>query len=258
MLARKETSVVQKETPLNIYAQAIPKFRRVCQLLRHMDSMGLVMDFTGFRKLLLITANASVSAKNTLSTSDDSEARIMADALLDDCLSLVKARFSQLVQPIDGTTAGQVPADDSLTTLAEPGQQPSSISTLSQIPHPAHLHAYIRFLGLYPNFDGIVDLVRWMSTFSGQIMEEAQETANGVSLMRTCLVAARSYLGQPLPKDKDVDPNIEKEERAHHSKRSNDVRQIISTNEHWGDWDIDEEVEQYDNLREKPLTWHVR
>ncbi|KAL8900050.1 MAG: hypothetical protein Q9207_005879 [Kuettlingeria erythrocarpa] len=258
MLARKETAVVQKETPLNIYAQAIPKFRRACQLLRHMDSMRLDMDFTGFRQLLLITANASVSAKHTLSTSDNSERRIMADALLDDGLSLVKARFSQLVQPIDGITAGQVPADGSLITLAQPGQPPSLISTLSQIPHPAHLHAYIRFLGLYPDYDGLADLVRWMSTFSKQILEEAQETANGVALMRTCLVAARSYLGQRLRKGKDDDPKKEKEEREHHWKRYNDVRHIISTNEHWGDWLIDEEAEQYDKLREKPPTWHVR
>ncbi|KAI4193298.1 MAG: hypothetical protein LQ346_003954 [Caloplaca aetnensis] len=258
MLARRETVVVQKETPLNIYAQAIPKFRRACRLLRHMDSVRLDMDFTGFRLLLLITANASVSAKHTLSTSDDSEERIMAHALLDDGLSLVKARFSQLVQPIDGIGADQVPADGPLITSAEPGQQPSSISTLSQIPHPAHLHAYIRFLGLYPDYDGLADLVRWMSTFSKQIMEEAQETANGVAMMRTCLVAARSYLGQRPPVGMYDDADIEKEAREHHFRRSNDVRHIIGTNEHWGEWLIDEEVEQYNKTSERPPTWHLR
>ncbi|KAL8926535.1 MAG: hypothetical protein Q9208_002862 [Pyrenodesmia sp. 3 TL-2023] len=247
LLARRETVVALKISP---YAQAIPKFHDASRLLRRMDSIGLDMDFTGFGSLLVITANAFELAKATLSTSNDDEHKAMAQALLDEGLSLVKAHFSQLVQPVESIQANQDPSDDASSddprTLADPSQGSSSTSTVSQIPHPAHLHAYIRFLGQYPDYDGLADLVSWMSAFSDQIMEEAKETANGVARMRTCIVAARAFLEQPLTED-----DAAKRERVEH--HIDNIRLTVESNEFWDGWPSDEEVEQYFSIGEQHL-----
>ncbi|KAL8761160.1 MAG: hypothetical protein Q9184_002689 [Pyrenodesmia sp. 2 TL-2023] len=259
LLARQETVVVLKKTPLTPDAQAIPKFHKACRVLQYMDSIGLNMDPAGFRSLLVVTANASESAKNTLFISGNNEERFMAQALLDEGLSLVKAKFSQLVQqPINSIQANQEPSKhssfDGPSTLADHSQQSSSTPTLSQIPHPAHLHAYVRFLGQYPDYDGLADLVRWMSAFSKQIMVEAKETANGVAMMRTCIVAVRAFLEQPLAQGVEDDVSTRKGEH-NHVRRVDGVRQIVESNELWDGWPSDEEVEQYFSVGEQRLGY---
>lgn len=241
LLARPESIVLLKKTSLDHYAQAIPKYHKACRVLDYMGSIGLGMDFTGFRSLCAIVKNAVASAGHILETSDDNEARSIARALLNDGLTLVKARFSQIVEPVD-----TFPGDYSLD-LTDATKQSPSTPRLSRVPHPAHLHAYIRFLGQHPDCDGLAELVQWMSSYCDEIMHEAKETSNGLAMMRTCLVAVRAFLEQPLAEHNEREAPTAEDTKLYENGPGHvdGVRRIIGCKEEWGGWPTDEEVDQY-------------
>ncbi|KAI4120653.1 MAG: hypothetical protein LQ338_006854 [Usnochroma carphineum] len=255
LLAQRRSVVLMEKAASNQHAQAIPKFHEACRLLDNMDSMGLDLDFAGFRHLCDIVKNASASARHILATTDDGGERSTAQRLLDSGFSLVKARFARLAQPLDNVLGNlMVPEDVSplYPEMESAGEHFPHIPRLSRVPHPAHLHSYIRLLGEHPDYDGLAELGRWMSTFSDEIMEEAKETANGLALMRTCLIAIRTFLEQPLAEDSGnggiTSGEVGFQERV---KRVDSVREMIGSNEHWGGWPTDEEVEQYLHTSEK-------
>ncbi|KAL8947544.1 MAG: hypothetical protein Q9183_007777, partial [Haloplaca sp. 2 TL-2023] len=124
---------------------------------------------------------------------------------------------------------------------------------LLQIPHPAHLHAYVRFLGQYKDYDAVLDLVTWISNYYEQIMDEAREFHNGERAMRRCLVAVRVYVEQPLG-DWAVDsdsthPKKEKdlEDYQRDFQRVDSVKAVFESNGEEGPWawPTDEEFEMY-------------
>ncbi|KAL8937960.1 MAG: hypothetical protein Q9211_003429 [Gyalolechia sp. 1 TL-2023] len=247
LLARAKAVVVVKKVSLHPYAQAIPKFHRACRLLEYMDAVGLDLDFAGFKQFCKVFNNSVVFARHILSTSDDNGERSMAQALLKDGLFLAKTRFWRIVQTPDNIRGGRKPFTESSRPLLEPAhgmEQTRQLPTQGRIPHPANLHNYIRLLGQYPDYEGLVDLVRWMSTVSEAIVEEARESYNGATAMRTCVTAIRAFVEQPLAAytvaGNDADKGSEQYETS--SRRLETVRTIIESNELWGGWPTDEEL----------------
>lgn len=58
----------------------------------------------------------------------------------------------------------------------------------------AHLHAYVRVLGLTKDFDGIMRLVKWMVKHHKALEDIATQSRNGPSLFRKVFVAVRVFL----------------------------------------------------------------
>ncbi|KAL9598739.1 MAG: hypothetical protein Q9219_004297 [cf. Caloplaca sp. 3 TL-2023] len=213
LLAQPTTVIVAQETSLDDYAQAIPKFHKACQVVECMDTMGMDLDYAGFRFLCRAFEQALLSARHIHAASHNHGERRRAQIILEDGLALIKPRFWRLFQPIEGPPEGNtiLSGRDSPLPSSEPSaKQIPQYPRLFRVPHPAQLHTYLRLLGRYPDYDGIVDLIRWASTFSSEIMEEAKETQNGLRDMRICLTAARAFIEQPLVDYDDVRKRSEK------------------------------------------------
>ncbi|KAL8830108.1 MAG: hypothetical protein Q9170_005890 [Blastenia crenularia] len=248
LLARPEAVIDVEQAALHPLKHAILKYHRACGLIELMDALGLEMDFTGFKPLCKAFQNAVFSARDILAASEDHHERITAQALLDDGLRFVKRHFWRLGQPIDELLTGSKPSADHFPSPLGPRDETGRIPLLprlSRVPHPAYLHDYIRLLGQYPDNDGLLEVVNWISTYSPEIMKEAREWSNGLRHMRTCLIAVRAFVEQPLLEhDADEGSLAEGEESYDNSlRRVEKAREIIDSNEHWDGWPTDEEVE---------------
>lgn len=253
LLARAKSVVVIKKASLHPYGQAIPKYHKACRLIEHMDAIGLDLDLAGFKQFCKIFKNSVVSARHILATSDDDREKSGAQHHLQDELIFVKERFARIVQTTDIIDEERRPKAESNGLLSTITDETPPLPTLVCVPHPAYLHDYIRLLGQYPDHDSLMDLVRWMSTFSEQIMEEAKESSNGLTAMRTCLTAVRVFLEQPPKEVAGVETTVgeELEKYKVSLKRLEEVRKIIEANEVWDGWPTDEEVKYYLSLGEQ-------
>lgn len=253
LLARPQTVVVTKRVSLSRHVQAILKFHKARRLLEYMDSVGLDLGFAEFHQFCEVFKNAVVSAKHIVSASDDHEERSTAQGLLEDGLALVKSYLWPLSQPAERVFRMQ-------KTSSEPScsssQQNPPILRLINVPHPAQLHAFIRLFGQYPDYNGLVDLVQWISTFSDQIMEEARESSNGLTIMRTCLTAIRAFVEQPLMECNGDETSLKEGTKQYEDavERVERVRKIIESNERWDGWPTDEEVEHYLSKHEQRVN----
>ncbi|KAL8707893.1 MAG: hypothetical protein Q9225_007689, partial [Loekoesia sp. 1 TL-2023] len=252
LLARPQTVVVTKGVSLNHHAQAIPKFHKARRLLEYMDSVCLDLGFAEFQQFCEVFKNAVVSAKHILAASDDHEERSTAQGLLDDGLSLVKSYFWPLALPAERVLQMQKASSE---PSCPSSQQNPPILRLINVPHPAQLHAFIRLLGQYPDYNGLVDLVEWISTFSDQIMEEARESSNGPKAMRTCLTAIRAFVERPLVERNGEEMSLKEGTKQYEDavERVDRVRKIIESNELWDGWPTDEEVEHYFSEHEQRI-----
>ncbi|KAL8664136.1 MAG: hypothetical protein Q9202_003320 [Teloschistes flavicans] len=240
--------------------QTITKFEHACYLLECMDSMKLDLDFEGFEKLLTIVHNAATVSRRTIATPGPKKNPDAAHSMLDTGLSVVKARFSQIVQPsprIHGARKAMIALFDDSSDAKYPSKaDPPPLPRLKQIPHPSALHAYVHFLGAYDDYNGLLDLVRWISGCSTQIMDETKEYSNGPSSMRKCLTAIRVYVEQPLVGYDEGEGMSDKDrERYETSIRLVDtVREVVESNEDLTPWPSDGEVDKYID-RAKLKVW---
>ncbi|KAL8685515.1 MAG: hypothetical protein Q9218_007715 [Villophora microphyllina] len=234
--------------------QSVRKLQEACGLLECLDSMRLDLDFKGFVALLAIVQHAATASKRTIATARPKsiDAAIdAAQAVLDSALSIVKVRFSQMVQPTpeihrvsDGPfQSSYEPSDAGISS----GSDPPPLPKLVQVPHPTHLHAYVHFLGQFEDYDGLLTLVQWMSGCSNQILDEAKEYSNGLRSMRTCLTAIRVYVEQPLigyDEAKEI-PDSERERYRKSMGLLDSVRKVVENNEDLSPWPSDGEVDRY-------------
>jgi len=123
---------------------------------------------------------------------------------------------------------------------------------LLEVPHPAHLHAFIRVLGLRRDYDGIVDLVEWMSLFADEIDGVVEEAKNGRRMMRRCMTAIRVFLERSwmnIPRDDGCNRagygGIIIEANPAPSEIIRAVRDVILENKRWGGWATTDEIVEY-------------
>lgn len=239
---------------------AIKKFGYALYLLRCMDSIKLDLDFKGFEKLLAIVHGAFTVSRRTIATASADRDLDAACRMLYTGLSVVKARFSRIVQPSPRTHSARETmaelSDDCSDSRYRSEIEGPSLPRLINVPHPTALHAYVHFLGAYEDYGGLLDLVRWMSHCSSQIMDETEEYSNGVFSMRRCLTAVRVYVEQPLVGyDEGEDTSCEDREWYETSTKLVDaVREVVENNEDLAPWPSDEEVDRYID-RAKLKAW---
>lgn len=127
---------------------------------------------------------------------------------------------------------------------------------LLEVPTPAHLHPFVRILGLRGDRDGLVELLEWVAYYATEIDAAANEVMNGKRMMRNCLIAARLFLEQDLvPMEhhlpdgslaEEVGSSEHDEKAAGNSQRYMEhFRRVVDENPQWGGWPTDEEVTLY-------------
>ncbi|KAL9578447.1 MAG: hypothetical protein Q9212_005713 [Teloschistes hypoglaucus] len=230
---------------------AVKKFGYALYILKCMDLIKLDLDFKGFEKLLAIVHNAATVSRRTIATASADRDVDAAYSMLDTGLSVVKERFSKIVQPSPRIhrareTMAEL-SDDSSASRYPSEMEPPSLPRLIQVPHPTALHAYVHFLGAYEDYDGLLDLVGWMSDCSSQIMDETAEYRNGALSMRRCLTAVRVYVEQPLVgyDEREGIPYEDRERYETSLRLVEAVREVVENNEDLTPWPSDKEVDRY-------------
>ncbi|KAL8785721.1 MAG: hypothetical protein Q9213_003188 [Squamulea squamosa] len=243
-LSRHQSTVdVHKGLQLQTH---VVQFERAWRLLECMDLLHLDMDFTGFGSLCAIINNVNArtlaSAKHFKNDPDkDTKSR----------LEIVKTRFARLVQPsydlhrhpgTEARLADYCCADSrGKDRPAIPVNDRSALPRLFRVPHPAHLHVYIRCLGHHNDFDGLVDLMRWLTVFTREVLEEAKEVANGRITYKRCIMALRAFGCY------EIVGSVE-EERQRYESALVDLREVLDGKDGWDsqvEWPTDEDVDDY-------------
>ena len=125
---------------------------------------------------------------------------------------------------------------------------------LLDVPRPAVIHAFIRVLGLRRDYEGLLDLVEWMSLFADEINVAADERRNGARMMRKCLIAIRVFLERSwmnIEHDHDLEAAIARygdmviEPDPAPVEVIKAVQNTLLENMAWGGWPTDDEVVEY-------------
>ena len=209
----------------------------------------------------------------------DGDARKSVDLVLSSALSLIKAIFKDTViaderqQNIPRSLVNEKSeidneierTDATIERLDEGTEHDGSVESkaflppacllpkLLQVPGPAELHAFIRVLGFRRDYNGILDLIEWMSLFADDINALANEQRNGRTMMRRCLTAVRVFLERSWMqlRDSGSEPWTAEysgtvvEAAPASVEVISAVHEIILENKYWGGWPSDEEVEEY-------------
>ena len=250
-------------------AQDVQSWTMILSVLRHMGEIGLEVDCAGFQivcvglEKAIIAATRCISAPSGLKSGDLVHSRAME--VLDTGHVFLKSLFKRLV--FNGHPAFDLQQstedDEAVPATAE------LLPRLLEVPAPAHLHAFIRVLGLREDFHGMQELIEWMSRFAPELQALAEEAANGQRMLRRCLVATRVFVEQswvtigqriredegfqqtgPTPKAGKTDGQDDMQQQdsvwiACPTEILDRIYETVVQTEQWGGWPTDEEVEAY-------------
>ncbi|KAL8681084.1 MAG: hypothetical protein Q9186_002796 [Xanthomendoza sp. 1 TL-2023] len=234
-LSNPSTTVVERSSSIQ---QGVLKYDRACLLLRYLDSIKLGIDFTGLGHFCRILKNANASARHILKHGRYRE-RTRAQAVLEAGADIVKTQFARLVRPTDSPFS--VARLSNYIGLPVSVDSQPALPRLLQVPHPVHLHLYIRCLGQHGDFKGLIEFMRWLPEFANEIIEEAKETANGMKMFTRCFVALR------VLEHNDYGVLVEETRQEYESTLEN-LREAIDIRDDWGQpggWPTDEDVDDY-------------
>ena len=269
--------------------QDIKTWKLICRLIEEMKELDMPVDLEGFL-ILCIGLEKSIFSSENMSRNEayhrhmrqgkvDEDTTKSVDLVLSSGLSLIKAIFKDTVvanerqQNIPPSLKSEKSEIDNeierIDAAAEgldegTGHDESKDSNaflppacllpkLLEVPSPAELHAFIRVLGLRRDYNGILDLIEWMSLFADDINTLVDEQRNGKPMMRRCLTAVRVFLERSWMQMRDLgfEPWVAEyggnmvEADPASVEIINAVHEIILENKHWGGWPSDEEVEEY-------------
>lgn len=119
-------------------------------------------------------------------------------------------------------------------------------------PWPQILHAFVRVAGLLRNWNGMLEIVRWMAEHAAEIQETIDVPSNGPEMLRRSIVAVRVFSERTWVPRKSLPTRqgstvVETDKGAPEETR-NEIRCIVGGHEAlWGPWPHNEEVELYMN-----------
>ena len=275
--------------------QDIKTWQMTCRLLSEMFDIDLTLDLEGFH-ILCTGLEKAIFASERLSRRSQKRRRnndmsngteSYADRVLSTGLPLLKQIFKDAVRSksmqqeiptslteetsrinefvkeqgeleSDDTEEDEQDVKDSPTTESRGFLPPGCLlPELLEVPHPACLHAFVRVLGLRRDYDGLLDLVEWMSLFADEINAVADESANGKRMMRRCLIAIHVFMERSWivlekreAEARGEDPSTVHDERETKAEPAppgivKAVKEVVKGNKRWGGWPEPHEVEHY-------------
>ena len=273
--------------------QDIKTWQMTCRLLNEMLEIDLTLDLQGFQ-ILCCGLEKAIFASERLSrnprirrgnTDPSNDTRSYVDHVLSSGLPLLKEIFKDVVRSesmqeaipvslmeetskIDASIEEQGMLDSDEIEEEDIVEEPMTDSKgflpprcvlpkLLEVPHPACLHGFVRVLGLRRDYDGLLDLVEWMSLFANEINAVIDEKANGRRMMRRCLTAIHVFMERSwiiLEKQEAEaqgrDPSIVRNELEMKAAPAparvvRAVQAIVRANEEWGQWPNAMEVMHY-------------
>lgn len=233
-------------------------WKDLCRIVAQMHEIGLDIDFRGFQNLC-IGLESSIRASHRVLLYDpersehsftqsfilEQDSKTLANFVITTGPSFLKTRFNMLVRKqIDF----EVPTDQAseLSNTIEVLQGPT------EMPKPAHIHAFIRVLGFCRDFNGLLDLLGWMSDSApSQFLAVADEPMPGHSLARRCIVAVRVFLErrwEEVSIQEHEREGLDSDQGIAPPEILAKAMSIVARNEDWGGWPTNEEVKVYCEL----------
>ena len=180
-----------------------------------------------------------------------------------------------------------VGADEATIENQGGGTTAPALPRLLTVPRPALLHAHIRALGWLADYEGLLELVRWMREYQDELAEAQSFDRLGQDMMRRAIVALRVFLERgwldngssraPDQSSRDdalrlleaaarketpekESKGLSKSELAYMRLRTpaskeiiQQVREVVESVPAWEGWPSDEEVEEYQD--DKKFNW---
>ncbi|KAL8788397.1 MAG: hypothetical protein Q9195_007315 [Heterodermia aff. obscurata] len=267
VLAKKGVSLETYTGNVDAEFQEILAWKAILTVVNDMRMIGLGLDLSGFRYVCIGYENA-FKAKGKLTPAAGFipvggrlRGRLPCSVrhFMHNGLSYIKDLFKIIVS---GGPSYQVSAR--LDIPVSPAD--TLVPRLLETPSPAHLHPFIRILGLRGDHRGLVELVEWMGEFAPELQTRAEELMNGRRMLRRCLTAAVVFLEQRwLPPEERMQygekyNNGTAEEFGDDAGRTISCesidptkisslaprfRRVIDENSDWGGWPSDDEIETY-------------
>lgn len=132
--------------------------------------------------------------------------------------SRLRTLFHNLVEPSSGS---EMRLDSEDTVGTDP----------SHVPSPAVLHAFVRVLGCFHDYEGLYSLSTWMTKHHEKISTLAASTTLGNQILFRTLVALRGAVQGDLHK---------RQEHLYHGSGSPEIAQLVKAQiesvEEWGGW----------------------
>ena len=256
-------------------AQDILTWNATCDLLHSMRGASLDLDLQGFLLLCVALAKAIFASKSLIlasnkpllsplqkfATNETSDIKapenrtglmLQAEHVLSHGIRHVKKIFKRIVMSDTLKEDNAESNSDKLHEWLQDHEAAASgalLPRLVEVPAPAHLHVYIRVLGLCNDYIGILDLMQWMDHFAPELKVAADEAANGSRLTRRCIVAMRVFLERCWSDGTDSAESetegYEQDNQGAPDEIIDKVYDIIEGNEQWGGWPTDKEVDFY-------------
>ena len=276
----RSNMVIYNETPkISQNVQDVLSWQNIVHLLRRMESLDVGLDLVVFMKLCVGLEKGMIAACRLLSYESESKVNhehlTIAKAVLSDGLAIVKLAFKDTVG--SDSKLKEVPAalltekaaiDEDITEQIEQPEKnvdevekadlsesknflpPSCLlPRLLEIPRPAYTHQFVRVLGLFGDFDGLLDLIEWMALYADELKTQADGQQNGAMLFRRCLVATRVFLERSWTcrdiREREKYVLIERYLEPAPKEVWQTIKNVIMENSKWGGWPSDEEVEEY-------------
>lgn len=256
LVRRERSTTMVRDYSRNLIS--VLAWKDLCRIVAQMHEIGLDIDFRGFQNLCIgLESSIRASHRLLLYESGRSGHSLKQSFILEqDSKTLVnfvtttgppflKTRFNMLVRKQVGF---EVPTDQAreLSNTVEVLQGPT------EIPKPAHIHAFIRVLGFCRDFDGLLDLLEWMSdSASHQFLTVVDEPMPGHSLARRCIVAVRVFLERSWEEfgiEEHGREGLDSEQDIAPPEIMDKAMSIVARHEDWGGWPTDEEVKVYCEL----------
>lgn len=272
--------------------QDIKTWQMTCRLLNEMLEIDLTLDLEGFLILCFGLEKAIFAgerlSRNPQSRREDNDpiddTRSFVTHVLSTGLPLLKEIFKDVVRSksmqqeiplslteeksyIDNSVEkqGAPESDDIQEDIKEESMTEHRaflppgclLPRLLEVPHPSCLHAFVRILGLRRDYDGLLDLVEWMSLFADEINAVSDQSANGDRMIRRCLTAVRVFMERSWitiekkeAETQGEDPSSVRDELEMKAEPApaaivRAIQEIVKEHRNWGGWPDQHEVAQY-------------
>lgn len=126
----------------------------------------------------------------------------------------------------------------------------ATVPSMPRVPTPAVLHAFVRALGIAEDYDGLMNLLRWMRQTAPALKECSDELLGGERMMRRTVVAIRVFLERPWGKTHIGTPGLETNsdgEPVFTDPNLQEAYEILEATPLLGPWPNDEEIWEYIN-----------
>lgn len=241
---------------------AIVAFWLMHRILEMMNESKVQLDATMFLWRCRTTENMARAAgallqkQGTFSSPDFTTGQILAD-----CMKLLDPSTSKdLRQSFDCLVGEETSVNTRSALQMQTNSVPIDLPRLTNVPHPAMLHSYVRSLGFLADHENILLFVQWLKRFQPEVLERQSFDRSGSGMMRKTMVAIRVFLErswllfqETTPAQAKVDSclpphmqtTISRLQAPAESKILDEARSIVEGFQEWGGWPYDHEVEMY-------------